>query len=132
MSKPKTRTQGMNWITKKKRLAIYLRDGLACAYCGNTVEDGAKLSLDHLIPYSHGGNNDQSNLVTCCGKCNSSRQDRPWADFASKVAGYVNTDTQAIVNHIQACISRPLDTKEATAIINRRAGWTALVKNNYK
>lgn len=36
----KKRTQGMNWIRKDKRLAIYMRDGMACVYCG--------LTLDHL------------------------------------------------------------------------------------
>ena len=69
--------QGMNWITQKKRLAIYLRDGLACAYCGASVETGAQLSLDHLIPHSEGGTNHESNLVTCCSRCNSSRGARP-------------------------------------------------------
>jgi len=43
---PAKRTQGMNWIRKEKRLAIYLRDGLACGYCGQSIEDGAKLTLD--------------------------------------------------------------------------------------
>jgi 5-methylcytosine-specific restriction endonuclease McrA len=43
--------QGMNWIRQEKRLAIYLRDGLACGYCGDSVENGAKLSLDHLKPH---------------------------------------------------------------------------------
>ncbi|KKK72946.1 hypothetical protein LCGC14_2898780, partial [marine sediment metagenome] len=39
----KEKNQGMNWIRPEKRLAIYLRDGLACCYCGATVEDGTKL-----------------------------------------------------------------------------------------
>ena len=49
--------QGMNWIRQDKRLAIYLRDGLACAYCGHSVESGASLSLDHLKPASKDGCN---------------------------------------------------------------------------
>ena len=130
--KVKKRTQGMNWITKKKRLAIYMRDGLSCAYCGHSVEDGARLSLDHLKPYSKGGSNDQTNLVTCCSKCNSSRQDRPWTVFANKVAGYVNVEKKQIVNHINACRRRKLNTKEAAKIMARRPNWTQLVQNNYK
>ena len=58
--------QGMNWIRKEKRLAIYLRDGLACCFCGEGVEDGAKLTLDHLTPHSHGGTNGAENLATAC------------------------------------------------------------------
>ena len=87
--KPENRTQknqGMNWITQHKRLAIYMRDGLACAYCGDGVEDGAKLTLDHLTPYSEGGSNHESNLVTCCQRCNSSRGNRSVEQFAAGVA----------------------------------------------
>ena len=65
--------QGSKWIRPEKRLAIYLRDGLACAYCGAKAEDGKPLSLDHLLPCSKGGGNHEGNLVTCCLKCNSRR-----------------------------------------------------------
>ena len=47
--------QGANWVRREKRLALYLRDGLACVYCGEGVEDGVVLTLDHLVPHSHGG-----------------------------------------------------------------------------
>jgi len=131
-AKPKKRLQGMNWIRKEKRLAIYMRDGLACAYCGCTVEDGARLSLDHITPYSHGGKNTADNLVTCCSKCNSSRQDRPMEEFAEKVAGYVNVAPAEIIDHVNDCLARQIDVKEAKSIMARRAGWTDLVNNNYK
>ncbi len=49
--------QGMNWITQKKRLAIYLRDGMACAWCGKGVEENMTLSLDHLKTHAAGGEN---------------------------------------------------------------------------
>jgi len=79
---------GMNWIRQEKRLAIYLRDGLACVYCGAALETGAQFSLDHLTPHSQGGNNQPTNLVTCCSRCNSSRRNRPIAEFAQATAGY--------------------------------------------
>ncbi len=131
-SQPKKRTQGMNWIRKEKRLAIHLRDGCACAYCGDTVEDGAKLSLDHLTPYSLGGSNHETNLVTCCMKCNTHRGNRPVEEFAAGVAGYVNADTENILNHIEDCRNRPIDVKGAKEIMGRRASWMELVKNNYR
>jgi len=132
MSKPKTRTQGMNWIRKEKRLAIYLRDGLACAYCGSSVEDGYQLTLDHLTPYSEGGSNHESNLVTCCSKCNSSRGTRDWMAFAHDVGRYVSYDGKEIIDHIETCISRKLDAKEAKMIIERRGGWTATMTEYQK
>ena len=71
-----------NWIRRDKRLAIYLRDGMACAYCGKGVDDeGTRLSLDHLVCRSHGGSNMEGNLITCCISCNSSRADTLLADW---------------------------------------------------
>ncbi len=66
-----------NWIRRDKRLAIYLRDGEACIWCGHSIEDGVELTLDHLIPCELGGGNHESNLVTACRHCNCSRQDLP-------------------------------------------------------
>lgn len=65
--------QGMNWIRKEKRLAIYLRDGMACCYCGASVEEGTQLTLDHLRCHVNGGGNDTTNLVTACFRCNSAK-----------------------------------------------------------
>lgn len=70
-----------NWIRRDKRLAVYLRDGEACLWCGSTIEDGAELTLDHLVPCELGGDNGESNLVTACRHCNCSRKDltvRQW------------------------------------------------------
>ena len=69
--------QGGKWIRNDRRLAIYLRDGLACVYCGQSVEeDGIVMTLDHLKPRSKGGKNEPTNLITACKTCNSSRGNR--------------------------------------------------------
>lgn len=121
-SNRKENWQGMNWIRQEKRLAIYLRDGMACAYCGATVEDGAQLSLDHIQPYSQGGSNSAENLVTACSKCNSSRGDRPVDVFIAAVAAYINHGTTAgeITEFIVATTKRPLNVQEAKDVIARR------------
>jgi len=114
--------QGMNWIRQEKRLSIYLRDGLSCVYCGSGVEDGAQLSLDHIICHSAGGSNHQHNLVTCCSKCNSSRKHRTVEEFAEAVAGYINHGVTAemILNDIEEFTNRPLPKDEAKELIARR------------
>ena len=121
----------MNWITQCKRLAIYLRDGLACAYCGSTVTEGAQLSLDHLKPYSKGGSNEASNLITCCSKCNSSRGNRSYTKFADNVAGYLNHGLTGkdIVKHIKTCIKRELNTAEAKELIARQGSCFNVLKS---
>lgn len=116
-ARSKGKWQGMNWITQEKRLAIYLRDGLACAYCGTGIEESAKLTLDHVIPHSKGGRNHESNLVTCCAHCNSSRGNRDVNVFIKAVAGYINHGVTAkeIKKHIADCTSRDLKTYKTMA-----------------
>lgn len=116
--------QGMNWIRQDKRLAIYLRDGLACVWCGQGIEDGITLSLDHITPHSAGGSNEASNLVTACSGCNSRRGDRNASEFAKAVAGYVNhgvtaTDIEMDILHRTGQKLTPF-RKEAKEMIARR------------
>ena len=112
----------MNWIRQEKRLAIYLRDGLACCYCGLGVESGESLSLDHLKAHSKGGSNSETNLVTCCKRCNSSRSNRPVASFCNTVSAYINDGQSGpeILAHVRKCARRVLPKAEAKALISRR------------
>ena len=45
------------------------RDGRACVYCAHTKY----LTLDHLLPISRGGDNDERNLAMACRPCNSKK-----------------------------------------------------------
>lgn len=121
------RDQGMNWIRKEKRLAIYLRDGMACCYCGTNVEDGTQLTLDHLRAHSHSGSNSATNLVTACLRCNSSRGSRSWKIFAVKVAAYLNHGIRAasIIAHIELTRHRKIDVAAAKSLIAKRGSFTA-------
>ena len=120
---------GSKWIRKDKRLAVYLRDGLACAFCGGTIEDGCVLTLDHLVPRSQGGTHNEKNLVTCCRRCNSARGDRDLVAFAASVAEYLDHGVTAasILAHIENCIRRPLGPfrAEAKELIARRGSYAA-------
>lgn len=123
--------QGMNWIRQDKRLAIYLRDGLACGYCGEAAEQGAQLTLDHLKPHSKGGSNHETNLVTCCSRCNSSRGNRPVATFARAVAEYRNHGLTAeqVISHVRNCAARSLKgpREEAKSLIARRGSASKVI-----
>jgi hypothetical protein len=76
---------GMNWIRPAKRLAIYLRDGFCCGYCGKDLHRAkeGQCSLDHLTPRSQGGSNEATNLITACLKCNVARGTTPWRQYAT-------------------------------------------------
>ena len=64
------------WIRPMKRLAIYIRDGERCVYCGRIPGEGPQtdLTLDHIVPRRDGGTNDPRNLLTACRMCNCSRR----------------------------------------------------------
>jgi 5-methylcytosine-specific restriction endonuclease McrA len=120
----------MNWIRPVKRLAIYLRDGLACCYCGDGVEEGAVLTLDHVTPHSKGGTNHEANLITACRRCNSSRGNRTVASFVKSVAIYLDHGMKAteIAKHIACTRKRALDIAAAKILMDRRGGFTAALK----
>lgn len=69
------RWYGSTWCERSRRLALYARGGFACVYCGASVEDGATLTLDHVVPDSLGGDRSDANLVVACLPCNSRRRD---------------------------------------------------------
>ena len=119
--------QGMNWCRQSTRLAIYLRDGLACAYCGQAIEDGAQLTLDHLTPHSRGGGNEARNLVTACKRCNSARGNRSVRAFTRATAEYLNhgVTPDEIEKHVRACARRVLPRAEAMEMIARRGSAAA-------
>ena len=48
------------------RFNVFLRDGFACQYCGDTAE----LTFDHVVPRSRGGRTTWENIVAACGPCN--------------------------------------------------------------
>ncbi len=63
------------YVRRLWRLAIKLRDGLRCTYCG-VRRPVAELTLDHVLPRSRGGGSTWRNLVACCSSCNSRKADR--------------------------------------------------------
>jgi 5-methylcytosine-specific restriction endonuclease McrA len=58
---------------KISRRALFARDNWRCAYCGTT---SGKLTLDHVIPRSRGGDSVWENVVTSCAPCNLKKGDR--------------------------------------------------------
>ena len=118
-----TNKNGMNWIRPEKRLALYLRDGMACCYCGVGVETGIQLTLDHLQPREHGGSNAPTNLITACVHCNSARGQRSWKKFAERAGGRRYTHA---IRRIELLRHRAFDVEFAKQLIAAR-GFTAAV-----
>lgn len=57
------------------RFRVFVRDGFRCRYCGISVDEGAILHVDHVVPQSRGGDTTLENLVTACIDCNLGKSD---------------------------------------------------------
>lgn len=58
------------------RFEIFKRDKFTCQYCGKEPP-AVLLELDHVIPVSQGGTDDDINLITSCFECNRGKGGKP-------------------------------------------------------
>ncbi len=69
----------INAIPHKKRqvrfsrVNIATRDGFRCQYC-NCKLSLSKLTYDHVLPRSHGGRTEWTNIVSACHDCNNKKR----------------------------------------------------------
>lgn len=113
---------GSKWITKTRRLALYLRDRFTCVYCGTDLRDASRweVTLDHLDTRAEGERrrargldmHPSHRLVTACRTCNCSRQDKPWREFA----------TGGAIERIERTTRRTLNMDLARALLRGEAG----------
>jgi hypothetical protein len=121
--------QGAKWCWPATRLAIYLRDGLACVWCSWSVEDGASLTLDHLTPHCRGGSNAPTNLVTACKRCNDTRgaaSAAAWAVRHGKDSAGVRRQARRALARHQAQARELLSERRTVAgyLAGRKVGAT--------
>jgi 5-methylcytosine-specific restriction endonuclease McrA len=102
---------GSNWLRKDKRLAIYMRDDWRCVYCDRSLKrvNPRQRTLDHIIPVAMGGSNNETNLITCCKKCNDRKQDRHIQDFCKR--------NKPAIERVLLVIVKPIDRKLAKQIL---------------
>ena len=68
----------VNGLSRRKpiinfnRWGVFARDNFSCAYCGKEFV-AKELSLDHIIPFSQGGNRNWENIISACLPCNQKK-----------------------------------------------------------
>ena len=67
--------RGFGQVPPLNNRELFQRDRFLCAYCGTLVH-GAKLTRDHVVPFSRGGRDVWMNVVTACRPCNERKSDR--------------------------------------------------------
>lgn len=102
--------QGSNWIRRSTRLALYLRDGNRCTYCGCKVHPGRGTKgawaahLDHVVPCELGGSSRPDNLVTACRACNDAKHTLPLRGFLANLASR-GVDVAAVAGRVRAALA---------------------------
>jgi 5-methylcytosine-specific restriction endonuclease McrA len=67
-SASRIKENGIFTITKKEMSRLVSAKN--CFYCNEVMD---RVTIDHVIPRSRGGRHSIGNLVSCCGRCNSSK-----------------------------------------------------------
>ena len=67
-----TSTERIWKIPPVNRREVLRRDNHSCQYCGSN----RRLTLDHVMPVSRGGQHTWNNVVTACERCNQRKSDR--------------------------------------------------------
>jgi hypothetical protein len=68
LAKRRTRRE----ISDRQRFRILVRDGFRCKSCGASplIKPGVELHVDHIFPWSKGGETTDDNLESKCKQCN--------------------------------------------------------------
>lgn len=74
--KAKTHTTSRN-VNARLRFRVMQRDNFKCCICGASPakDPSVELHIDHIIPWSKGGETTIDNLQTLCSKCNLGKSD---------------------------------------------------------
>ena len=69
--------KGGRKIPDKLRYQVLKRDNFKCCACGASPakDSSVELHIDHIIPWSKGGETTLENLQTLCSKCNLGKSD---------------------------------------------------------
>jgi hypothetical protein len=71
--------------TLKESLAILERDDYCCQYCGldgrASFENALVMRVDFVVPRAKKGKKDPTNLVACCGPCNTIKGTKVYKSF---------------------------------------------------
>jgi hypothetical protein len=67
--------KSFNQVPPLNNRELFHRDHQICAYCAISFA-GARLTRDHIVPFSKGGRDTWMNVVTACRACNERKSDR--------------------------------------------------------
>ena len=104
-------------VTVEEGRKILERDNYVCRYCGldgrASFENALIMRVDFVVPRARKGKKDPSNLVACCGPCNTIKGTRIYGSF-DQAKAHVLAAREELRNSWQQKAARP-KTKAAGA-----------------
>lgn len=76
-----------------RRTRIFAKTGGKCFYC----READAAHLDHMLPSSRGGSNEDHNMIGACGPCNIRKNDRTVEEYRAYLSHKTKTDTTEVV-----------------------------------
>jgi hypothetical protein len=78
LQKPVVKKRTNRIANLRQRFRVMKRDGFKCVLCGSSpaTQAGCELHIDHIIPWSKGGETVEENLRTLCSSCNLGRSNK--------------------------------------------------------
>lgn len=81
-------------------IPLFQRDACICLYCGEQFTQ-ARLSRDHVTPFTQGGQDSWNNVVTACIRCNNFKAGRTPEQAGMKLIAVPFTPTHAEYVYLQ-------------------------------
>ena len=88
---------------------VQRRDNFMCRYCGKdglaSLDNWHDCTIDHVVPRTHGGSDDETNLVTCCGYCNAIKSERVFESIDAARA-YIMERRKKLQGHYEKVLDK--------------------------
>lgn len=76
-------------VVNTEKWHVMARDRETCVYCGwrqGSLCGPRDIHVDHIVPFSHGGEPTRENLVCACSRCNLQKGDRTPGEAGMEMA----------------------------------------------
>lgn len=82
--KIKTRAESKIKVQAGIRWQVFKRDNWKCVACGRSADDNIILHIDHILPRSKGGKDEEENYQTLCETCNIGKSNKDETNLRKK------------------------------------------------
>lgn len=83
---------------KQHGLCIFCKCSMKAPKSGQRKQEDNYATLEHIVPRSEGGTNDESNFAVSCFACNSVRRSMPFEEFVQIISEHGSARNYVIAN----------------------------------